>query len=376
MMLSSSSIRAAFATLAAALLVLAGSRLPAQVQSGPHTDPVYGVERVATTPPTIGACTQCHDMHGDDQTFPPAAPVLFRPDDNNLCYDTSGVRGCHNSTPLNYPLVDSDFMPVYTQYPGYPEANASGDKIHGVQYRGRWPGSYVYESTATVNGHDISPHRNDIDMPRQDAQGHGLCLNCHDPHGTDNPFDMLLGTYRGVEGHADFGPPAAYQECFSCHGPDGPPGMNSAGRYIQDFYDEGLNPQTAGHQIRRNPAIALSWPSYMQVGDKLPCYICHNPHGSRGNNGAEPNAYLLNDAIPGWSGITDPLNVAEQGRRVCFGCHIPSDGVPGSRVVLGIVMNTIPNKMPHRSSNRRNCMDVHGNFYGSSTSHNIHNVRY
>ena len=364
--------------LAAAILLLATSgvarRADAQILPGPHTDPVYGVERVATTPPSIGACTQCHDIHDTDQTAPAEEPVLFRPNDNNLCYDTSGVGGCHDATPLNYPLPSSDFMPEFTDYPGYPEANASGDKIHGVMYRGRWPGSVVFESPDLVNGHYVSPHRNDLDMPIQDAEGVGQCRNCHDPHGTTNPFDMIKGNYRGVEGHADFGPPEAYDHCFGCHGPDGPTGMNPSGRLIADFYDEGLNPETAGHQIRRDPDIALSWPAYMQVGDKLPCYACHNPHGSRGNDGVQPNAYLLNDAIPGWSGITDPRNVAEQGRRVCLGCHIPADGVAGSREVLGIVMNTLSWRGPHRSGSTRNCMDCHGRSYDTGTSHNIHNI--
>ena len=362
------------AWLLVAVCCLLAGRAPAQVVNGPHLDPQYGVERVATTPPTIGRCTQCHDIHDTDPTAGPAEYVLYRPSDNNLCYDPSSVSGCHNAVPLNYPLPLQDFMPDYTDYPGYPEANAGGEKIHGVLYRGRWPGSTVFESPDQVGGHYISPHRNDLDMPRQDAQGVGQCLNCHDPHGTTNPFDALKGDYRGVEGHADFGPPEAYQHCFQCHGQGGPTGMSPEGRLIEDLYDESINPGTAGHQIRRDPDIALSWPSYMQVGDKLPCSVCHNPHGSRGNDGVQPNAFLLNDAIPGWSGITDPLNVAEQGRRVCFGCHIPSDGVPGSREVLGIVMNTIPNRGPHRSSATRNCMDVHGKWYSSSTSHNIHNI--
>ncbi len=361
------------ALLAGVLILLAGL-VGGQTLPGPHMDSTHGVHRVLTSPPTIGDCIQCHETHGDEDGLAiPEAPILFRANDNNFCFDTSGVGGCHNNTALNYPLPDTDFMPDFGDYPGYPEANSGGDKTRGVEYRGRWPGSFVFETTAMTGGRYVSPHRNDIDMPLQDSQGTGQCLNCHSPHGTPNPFDQLTGDYRGMEGHADFGAPTAYDLCFDCHGSSGPPGMNTNGRMIQDFYDESLNPQTAGHQIRLNPDIAISWPSWVQAGDKLPCYICHNPHGSQGNNGAQPNAFLLNDAIPGWSGITDPINVSSQGRAVCFGCHIPSDGVPGSITVMGIVMNTLPDKGPHRTVGARNCMEVHGDMYGSSTSWNVHN---
>ncbi len=361
-------------TIVVTLVFVVGGIALGQIIPGPHTDPVHGVHRVLTSPPSVGACIQCHDTHGDQEDLiTPEEPVLFRANDNNVCFDTSGVGGCHNNMALNYPLPDYDFMPDFSSSPSYPEANAGGDKIHGVDYRGRWPGSYVYDSTIKLAGRYTSPHRNDIDMPMQDSQGNGLCLNCHSPHGTLNEFDQLTGDYRGMEGHADFGAPTAYDLCFDCHSSSGPMGMNTDGRLIQDFYDESLNPQTAGHQIRRNPEIAISWPSWVQVGDKMPCFICHNPHGSQGNNGSQPNAFLLNDAIPDWSGITDPRHVASEARRVCFGCHIPSDGIPGSRTVMGIVMNTIPNKGAHRSFATRNCMEVHGDMYGSGTSWNIHN---
>ncbi len=355
-------------------LVLASSPAVSQIMDGPHSDPLHGVERIITVPPSIGACIQCHDMHAlENEDYPDNEPALFTNNDNNLCFDTTGVGGCHNEQPLNYPLPEIDFMPDYSEYPGYPEANDGGEKIHGLNYRGRWPGRSTYENSGQINGHDYSPHYLDADMPLQDSLGAGMCLNCHEPHGTDNPFDMLRGTYVGIGGHADFGAPENYQFCFNCHGPNGAAGMNVSGRMIQDYYDQSYNGDTSGHQIRRNPDIALSWPSQVQIGDKLPCYACHNPHGSRGASGAEPNAFLLNDSMPGWTGLTDPRNNAEQSRRVCFGCHIPSDGVPGSRSVLGIIMNTIPNRGAHQSSSNRSCVEVHGAIYDTPNSFNIHN---
>ncbi len=345
-----------------------------QIKNGPHSHPDHGVERTVTIPSTKGACIQCHDMHAlENEDFPANEPALFTTNNNNLCFDITGIGGCHNEQPLNYPLPQLDYMPDYSDHPGYPEANDGSDKTHGVEFRGRWPGQATFENSGQINGHDFSPHFLDSDMPRRDEFGSGMCLNCHDAHGTDNPFDMLKLPSIEMGGHNDFDAPDNYKLCFSCHGPEGSGGMNISGRMIQDFYDQSYNGDTSGHQIRRNPDIALSWPSQVQIGDKLPCYACHNPHGSRGSTGADPNAFLLNDNLPGWNGLTDPRNNADQSRRVCFGCHIPSDGVAGSRIVLGIVMNAIPDNADHRNSSTRSCAEVHGAIYDTPNSSNIHN---
>jgi nitrate/TMAO reductase-like tetraheme cytochrome c subunit len=71
--------------------------------------------------------------------------------------------------------------------------------------------------------------------------------------------------------------------------------------------------------------------------------------------------------------LTNTLTDPEQNRRFCLGCHIPSDGIAGSRVVAGIVMNTIPNRAAHTTSSLRGCFECHGNDYSSSVSNNVHN---
>jgi hypothetical protein len=105
----------------------------------------------------------------------------------------------------------------------------------------------------------------------------------------------------------------------------------------------------------------------------LPCYDCHNPHGSRGNDGVQPNAFVLSDQRTGWSGLTDTIDDAEQARRFCFGCHIPSDGIPGSQTVEGIVMNALPDHDGHTQAATKSCYDCHGRDYTSPTGHNVHN---
>jgi predicted CXXCH cytochrome family protein len=354
----------ATATLAAAAWVLA------QQLFDPHAAPGTGVLRVVTDPPSRGHCRQCHPMHAeDDRGFP---YDLFTENTNRLAFWSEGATPCHGSRPRNYPLGENDRIPEPAPDAGYFEANTGGTRRAGVDLRGRWPGELAYTSpTVTGSGHFVSPHAQDPDMPRREPGGDGLCLNCHNPHGTA-ARDLLVARYGGIGGHAAVGPPAEYALCFRCHGQGGPAGMDYANKLIADFYDAGLNGERAGHQIRKNHDIALSWPAYVRVGDMLPCYDCHSPHGSEGNDRVRPNAYVLSDQRPGWSGLTDTINDAAQCRRFCLGCHIPADGVPGSQTVEGIVMNTLPDEEPHFSADPRSCYDCHGRDYSNPTGFNVH----
>jgi hypothetical protein len=357
-----------------ASLALASLEIHAQLIEDPHGDPATGVLRVITDPPTRGECLQCHPAHGGSWVTTPFPKILFTDNTNQLAYWDGGERPCHRGRPDNYPLDETDRLPETVDDPGYFESNVGGERRRGVEYRGRWPGESVYaDPTVTLEGHYTSPHAQDPDMPRRDAFGEGLCLNCHDPHATPGQRDLLLVSYHGIGGSGAVTAPAEYSLCFSCHGAFGPPDMDPPNRLIADFYDPGLNGESAGHQIRKNPQIALSWPGYVQVGDMLPCYDCHNPHGSEGYNGTEANAYTISDQRPGWSGLTDPAADAAQSRRFCTGCHIAADGIPGSVTVEGIVMNTISDRDGHRSLDAQSCHDCHGRDYTGPTGRNVHN---
>jgi 5-methylcytosine-specific restriction endonuclease McrA/cytochrome c553 len=356
------------------VLVLVGVGAAEEPSTNPHDNPASGVLRVLTDPTTRGQCSQCHPMHGTSGATEAQARALFGENTNALAYWTETVSPCHPERPVNYPLGENDRLPDIDADAGYFEANDGGLRRVGVQYRGRWPGRLVYTNAEmTPGGRYVSPHAMDPDMPRRDAGGEGLCLNCHDPHGEAGHRDLLVDTYRGIGGHAAVGPPEQYRLCFSCHGADGPGGMDLRNRYIEDYYDAGLNGPAAGHQIRKNPAIALSWPSHIQVGDMLSCSDCHNAHGSRGYNGAQPNGFLISDQRPGWSGLNNTLNDAGQARRFCLGCHIPADGIPGTQTVAGIVMNTLSDEEAHRSTALESCYDCHGRDYSNAAGHNVHN---
>jgi Doubled CXXCH motif (Paired_CXXCH_1) len=346
---------------------------PGPVSNSAHLDPDHGVLRINETWAPRGDCVQCHSMMGPDTGGPPYPQLLFEENGNQLCYSAGGA--CHQMMPSNYPADESSRIPAGFPDAGYFEYNSGGSKIYGVEYRNRWPGQAVYENTARggTGSNYFSPHRNDPDMPRIDPQGSGSCLACHYAHGSNNPFDMLIGTYRGIGGSTDATYPSQYAHCFQCHSNFGPPGMEMNGKLIQDFYDSSLNPdQRAGHQIRMNPAVAISWPSHIRQGDKLPCYDCHNPHGSRGFDGAGPNTFLISDERPGWANLVDTKTDPMQSRLFCLGCHIGSDGVPGSRQVEGIVMNTISDRNGHRSTDMQGCFECHGSDYTTSNADNVH----
>jgi predicted CXXCH cytochrome family protein len=350
--------------------------IPCLVTGGPefnpHGDPTSGVLRVITAPSSRGECFQCHPQHGDE-SLTASEELLFAENTNDLAFFSQGAAPCHGAKPTSYPLPDADRMPETDADAGYPEANIGGVRTPGLDFRGRWPGETVWsDATVTTGGNFVSPHAWDPDMPRIDPGGQGSCHNCHDPHGSVGRFDLLTDNYGGVAGHSDVGPPQSYDLCLSCHGPMGPFGMDPENRNIRDYYDPGLNGDTAGHQIRLDSNNVLSWPANIQAGDMLPCYVCHNPHGSEGNDRVSPNGYLINDDRTGWSGLTNTRGQADQGRRFCLGCHIESDGIPGSRSVLGIVMNTLPDENGHESTDNRNCQRCHGSDYSGPTSYNVH----
>jgi len=346
----------------------------AQQSVSPHRHPDHGVLRVTNPDVPRGDCGQCHDEHALETGESPFPSALFTENTNNLCYTPGGAGPCHQLTPTNYPATETHRIPEGFPDAGYFEYNGGGQKIWGVENRSRWPGQAVYENPGMVAGlHYFSPHRNDPDMPLIDPLGGGSCLNCHNAHGSDNPFDMLKEPYRGIGGFDEPTYPTRYNACLSCHSTFGPPGMEISNQLIGDFYDSTINGEHAGHQIRMNPDVALSWPAHIQMGDKLACYDCHGAHGSRGYNDQGPNAFLISDERPGWANLTNTLVDPGQNRQFCLGCHIPSDGFPGSQVVAGIVMNTLSDEAPHGSTSFQGCFECHGADYSTSTSNNVHN---
>ncbi|MBI5360953.1 MAG: hypothetical protein HZA48_10275 [Planctomycetes bacterium] len=303
----------------------------------PHGNTTTGVARTSSNP--TGACNQCHDMHDDVTSYNYA---LYTTNTNSLCFTT----GCHVNASASYPAQEADRNAV------------------GYFTTKRWPGQTSYEN-ATYSQHYLDA---DCIYPGKSYSA-GDCKNCHDPHGSANTYDMTLNTY------IDGGVYTNYQLCFDCHNETtGPAGMNIAGKYVKNLYSIADN--QSGHQIRNSAKSVSNFAgSKLAIGDKLPCYDCHGPHGSKGNNGTQPNKKILSDQRTGWSNLDTA--VAANNRTFCLGCHVASNGVAGSNTVEGIAMNTIPvfpstGFQPHATTGTDSCSDCHGDNYTNNTARNAH----
>lgn len=325
----------------------------------PHGYPLTGVYRVTNLP--RGSCAQCHTSHEDATSTPYG---LFRENSNDLCMSAS-AGGCHADLPAGasagYPAQESDRMPLGSSDPGYFQYNSGGTRVPGVTNLVRWPGRNVWLNTP------FSPHNGSPNMPLRDAYGNGACQNCHDVHGGVSTFDMLDSLYSGITNSQVGATADNYRLCLGCHSIGGPIGMPDSSKYIAEYYDRSINPGTAaGHGVN-------SGSGYVPSGARLPCYDCHNPHGSQGHNGAGPNGYLLSDQRDGWYGLTNTKTDSVQVRRFCFGCHKSSDGLYGG-AIEGLTLGPLPNDVgAHSSTATAHCYDCHGRDYSSGTSHNVHN---
>ncbi|MEW6050980.1 MAG: hypothetical protein AB1644_07970 [Candidatus Zixiibacteriota bacterium] len=325
----------------------------------PHGSQTTGVLRVNDYP--RGSCAQCHSSHDDGNAQPYG---LFRENSNELCFSAS-LGGCHADRPAGassgYPAQESDRMPVGSADPGYFEYNAGGVRTPGLNNLVRWPGRSIWEDALS------STHYADPDMPIKDVYGRGACDNCHDVHGGSSLHDMLDSTHLGIVG-SQLGTAADnFTLCLSCHNVNGPTGMDDASRNIAYYYDRSVNPgMSSGHGVTTGGG-------YVPSGARLPCYDCHNPHGSIGNAGAGPNGFLLSDERSGWAGLTAIRTDSVQARRFCFGCHRSSDMQFGG-AVEGLTLAPLPSTVgAHQSSSTTHCYSCHGSDYTTPTSNNVHN---
>ncbi len=316
------------------------------------------------------SCPECHDDHGSKY-----APLLGVFDAANPADDPkingASVTG-NNNTVCEACHSAAGTLP-YTR-------NASGYPVSGA-----WPGKTVYDSANGI-------HRSStVRRPGMGFAG-GLCINCHDVHGSSNTYDSVLGTFS----ETNFG------SCFECHDADGPA---ESIRNIKRYYPSdngGLATQTSqdnfGHKIQ-SPTGTLP------AGSGLPCYDCHNPHGSGSADGilvmTMNNSQVT--AIGDGAGEIDMTSVAGR-RRFCFLCHTTADvtaqgtnpAAPSSDAYINIttgsgtaviegISRTVYNstsryglKLPpaaghYASDLTRDCYSCHGSDYSGVGSNNVHN---
>lgn len=265
-------------------------------------------------------CSTCHGVHeksaGNKGALLPGAINPFgslealitveKTENNAQC------TACHDDAQTWYKASQTSNYPTAESYESTLSI-ASGYKTYPTS--GTYPGSTVYNSTSK-NGH--------MKIAAQDTYDTGDCRYCHSSHGSSSQYDGLLAARGEVRAMMATGGVVSDEEktsgayasfCLSCHNGsnDKTPWASAPDIASQVALPAGSSEESrtafllsaAGHRVSSANAD-------VPAGSALPCYSCHNPHGSK--NG---NAYNLNDTLGS--------NLAGE-RNTCFTCHTSSDG--------------------------------------------------
>lgn len=259
-------------------------------------------------------CDSCHTPHKMKEAYPTLLRVkiggvwYYDPNDNTYCFR------CHSAASTGYPNTTASVSGVYPITGTYPGQATYNTSLHNTDSDVIWP-SPSYSS--------------------------GYCLNCHDSHGQANDYDILRDGFSRSN----------FNFCFICH--DGAPASTD----IQALYNAAID--RAGHKTKSTG----SNPTGFDAGDfKIPCYDCHNPHGSQTGN-----TKMVSDER--WNGV-DPTT-AVGNRTFCIGCHIYSNDGTTTRTVEGIDSTNsnarlkLPSGMSaHESTSSQGCSGGTGGCHG------------
>ncbi len=289
------------------------------------TDPAGSVD-------LTNSCTGCHGVHGDPDfraNLPANEQVV------GVTIDPANPRSwclsCHNSTHswwTSVPEVPARTAADYNALIQDPTRDASGYPDEGT-----FPGADFYATSTSLHANipawEIESMVTDPAEPVTRVAGD--CLWCHASHRSDTAYDGLLAGY-GPSVPADTTTGGYAQLCFECHG------NSSEGKTSEVYASTGATKlddaywaaADAGGDAEGAPDIyslvtagggssghrILTENACYEVGSPLPCYECHNPHGSK--NG---NLTMFSDAL----GADLDTSTAEGVRRFCFTCHTSYD---------------------------------------------------
>jgi len=293
----------------------------------------HSVEAVGGTGADLtDVCASCHDPHADSTTrFRLAKEIITvtLPDNSTVDRNVDGADNtwcfaCHDAQHSWWVSVDraTRSTTAYSNLIAKPSRNTTGYPLAGT-----FPGETAYAGS----GHAGIPAAGVTDwvMPSREAtRVAGDCLWCHSAHRGDNEHDGLVASFSGssAEDVAGGAHPGRYaQACFECHGNSTGAVYKPAGEFGDAYWQDTVgapdiysrvteDSERAGHRIK-----TASGALYEQ-GSPLPCYECHNPHGSK--NG---NTVMISDAL---GGNLHPDGTAEQVRQFCFSCHVTGDATP------------------------------------------------
>jgi hypothetical protein len=308
----------------------------------------------------VKSCAVCHDNHGS------VAPKLLgvRTATANTingasitANDTTVCRACHTSASTGFPY----FTKAANDYPN----------------TGTWP-SWATYSNGTYGIHRALDPGTGIGSSLPDYAA-GDCKICHDVHGTSNPYDGL----RPVMGDATPSVSGSYVTgdyslCFDCHDSTGPATDNIAQYYPASSGGTASSTTSRyGHKTVEEGTLP--------AGSSLPCWDCHNPHGSSNTYGLQIITQTSSSntiSVTNFSttpGTAYSSSSAAQVRAMCFTCHIPADtnngwnGSAYAAVSAGarfegldrLTQLKISTRMPHNQGNANSC-------YNGACHPNVH----
>ncbi len=313
----------------------------------------HSIEETGDAANTTASCASCHSPHLDPAKNPrnPQPVIQGR---TTAGGNTAWCLSCH-AKPSGW-----------TSATPYPDVAAPKTNSAGYPVLGTFPGEAAYLA-------DSNPHGS---LPASSAAGRtkGDCLNCHAAHRGPSAYDGLVAQYRPTTQSTlatDQTQGTYAAACFSCHGGAPSSAAASGAADIKQFAT--ADNSTAGHRIRTQGGN-------LPVGSPLPCYDCHNPHGS-----TRGNASLIADT----RGASLETSSASGSRRFCFSCHTSSDGafgwdggaaaysaVSASDTVEGIPRTggvlALPDTEQHRVTGTAACSSCHGHSYEAGGA-NVHN---
>ena len=315
----------------------------------------------------ITGCATCHSIHSSSADSPrlPAGKI------NDVVVSSAGKAvclACHASSTAWFG-------------PGYPSTSAPTRDATGYPIAGTWPGSSTYDSVS--NAHRLVPETTrtvGVSQPVRREQGD--CLYCHAAHGGSNAYDGLLTTYT-VPSQATLASDRAVGSyaalCFTCHGGVTPSGFATAPVDIKQFATASAlaTGQAGGHSIVTSGGT-------LPVGSPLPCFECHNPHGSK-----RANTSLISDERGASLATTGTTSTDASVRQFCFTCHTTSDTtaawdsttatftpVAPADTVVGLPRDGgvlhLPDSEAHKQAGSTSCYACHGSSY-DPRGRNVHN---
>lgn len=343
-------------------------------------------------------CSDCHAPHAtyaSSRRLPKASIVTSS--------GTFAVTGANNTWCL---ACHNDAQDWYksTTSTAYPAASAPTVDASGYPVTGTFPGKTVYNNTTKNRHAAISAGIiTDPMVPSQTAtRVAGDCLWCHAAHRGKSRYDSLTTTFGApatstVTFDRTRGDYAA--ACFTCHGGGSweTSGAVNIKRYAVKTPDDAS--ATSGHRIKTTGAA-------LPLNSPLPCYDCHNPHGSTRNNQmmlADTLGQSLEATVSGGIVTTNAIRV----REFCFTCHSTSDSyvwasasatytvtttamrfqglrrdgtlLAGQTRPSGYSLNqnylrvkALGGSDHHAKASTKNCYDCHGKTYSGAGSPNVH----